>query len=144
MVVSESGIDKQPMGMEMIRTGVKNRMKSALKNGARGRVYAIENGLIKKKGKYFDVGMVLLLDTNTGNYAMALTEEIGVPINIVKTMIRRGVEKTTWGMVLAEKYPDRVDHQDPHHFITGGEYSRKILIKEAVQKVERILETHKR
>eukprot|EP00316_Scyphosphaera_apsteinii_P013585 CAMPEP_0119316984 /NCGR_PEP_ID=MMETSP1333-20130426/41545_1 /TAXON_ID=418940 /ORGANISM="Scyphosphaera apsteinii, Strain RCC1455" /LENGTH=204 /DNA_ID=CAMNT_0007322779 /DNA_START=82 /DNA_END=696 /DNA_ORIENTATION=- len=140
---AESGISDQPIGLEQILIGAKNRMRSvtseALAASAATQPYdfavACENGIVKltdEEGaeKWLDLAIVAVRDLRTGDEALASSAGVELSTETVGDWVEAGANDTV-GAWLAQE--TGCNKQDPHAFLTRGEFSRAKLLEDAIR-----------
>jgi non-canonical (house-cleaning) NTP pyrophosphatase len=135
-VKAESGVAEQPFGDETIQ-GALNRAKHANELSPNADlVIAIESGIFRENGKYFDYAIVLALEPITGKTFQVKSEAVEFPEDAVLETISRGVNEWTCGKVLAE-WGRVVAHDDPHQSLAGK--ARAEFLNDAVLKLFKLL-----
>lgn len=123
-----SGVADQPLNDETAQ-GARNRIEDARNQIPDADLYiSIENGLFEEQGKYVDRGFCLVQD-NTLQEFIGLSEEVTFPFEAVQETIKRGFNKWTVGKVMQEMRLV-TQHDDPHKDLSGK--SRKEYLIDAI------------
>ena len=137
-----SGVNDQPVGVEMTVSGARNRMAAALHSGAFKKgdfhfVVAIENGMVRMEGseegadeRWVDLAVVIVYDCQSGLDAVATSVGVEFPPADVFEWAEGGSEGTV-GALIAKR--SGCDPQDPHAHLTAGLYRRTRLLEAPIR-----------
>lgn len=130
-VKAHSLIAEQPFDDETI-SGAKNRAADAAAQvPAANLAVAIESGIFRRDGRYFDIAMVVVR-LPSGEFIQGESEPLEFPADAVAETLHRGAMHWTCGRVLQDW--GRVEkHDDPHLSLAGK--SRSEFITAAVTRV---------
>lgn len=132
--VPSSGIDEQPVKIEMGLIGASNRIKSGMAAVPDADYWiGLENTIVKVNydgvDHWFDVGCVIVRRKD-GKQAIAITAGIEFPAEMVEIAKQMGFETTTAGSVIAEAF--KCNPKDPHTFLTDGLVGRVEMLTMAI------------
>ena len=107
-----SGINNQPFGIEQIRKGAVNRtafLKKLIKDKNTNHVFSMENGICKSEGKYHDIGICLICDTEI------MTDCTSIEDKYVNQSKQSGFKKTAGSLLETENNYSTcwIDHVRP-------------------------------
>lgn len=131
-----SGVAEAPYGVLETSQGVSQRLARLLEmcelqGIAKPTGIAIESGMVPIGEETLDIAFVAV-QTPAGKQSFATSPGIVLPKIYIEEARRRGLASTTVGKVMADMLGDTRLAQDPHFYLTGGQFSRQDLIRVAV------------
>ncbi len=137
-VSAPSGVASQPVGEDETTRGAHQRAAGAQAQDPTSIAIGIESGIRQCNGAWEDWA-VIVLRLPSGLEIVVHSEGVLVPTEVVDEVRVRGFATTTIGVVLHEWYSTTPD--DPHPFLTRGQWSRSELLTVAVEQgLKRALE----
>jgi non-canonical (house-cleaning) NTP pyrophosphatase len=129
-IVTESGQNAQPVGYDETYAGASARATQAKERDQGTVAIGIESGIFPRDGKWFDIAIVVVLVPGCPEPIVVESEPFEFPEDCVSEARKRGVETTTVGDVLAERFG--CDPTDPHAFLSEGRVKRSDLLAKVI------------
>ncbi len=129
---AESAISRQPVELNWIMAGARNRALLTSEAVPDTPCVGIENGIMRSWNVHLDVAVIVVVMPN-GEWHFGSSPGIQIPEHVVKKAQERGFDTTTMGDILAEQ--KSCDPADPHLTLTGGLLSRSDLLAQGIYAV---------
>jgi len=135
---SPSGVSSQPIGLQEIMAGARNRMDDAIKSTPSSStreadfLISIENGLTEVGPIWLDIGVVIVRDILSSSESFSTTTGVQVPNKFVNAWrAQAGQRVQTCGEWIAKE--NNCNKDDPHSFLTNGTFQREDLLASAIR-----------
>lgn len=121
LVQCDSGVAKQPVGMDQIRLGASNRMRQGKKFAkdkklTKGVIVSIESGVTKMNGPvFFDIACVQVYSIGSQKHVELFTQAIPIPQSI-SAQLDEDLLKDGKARNFGQSFPNK---KDPHSSICG-------------------------
>lgn len=125
----DSGIDAQPIGLELAAFGADNRARRAATKLGIATGIGIESCITLVRGEWIDTATVVIVDHH-GIMGVSTSLGVSFPHVCVAECFEAGVVTHTVGEFIARRYGG--DPADPHSTLTGGKLKREALIADAI------------
>eukprot|EP00967_Tisochrysis_lutea_P060989 scaffold78085_cov44-Tisochrysis_lutea.AAC.2 len=135
----ESTVRDQPLGLEETLRGARGRLTAIVESPAAEQAdlaIAIENGLVcirdsedAEKETWVDLAVVVVRNLKSGVEGVSTSAGIQFPTALVADWAEAGAEGTVGAWLASEHGCNK---QDPHAYLTRGDFPRSALLKEAI------------
>src|SRR5665213_1464250 len=128
---AESGVNMQPVGLDEMEQGARNRAVWALKEHPEAQFYVgIENGLVQQSERWYDPACIVVLISGSNEESVAFGAFFPVPIWIAQ---KASSDKTNTDIGIIVQGLAGGGEKDAMKYLSEGTVHREELLTEAIE-----------
>jgi inosine/xanthosine triphosphatase len=128
---AESGVNMQPVGLDEMERGARNRAAYASKEHSEAQFYVcIENGLVQQSGRWYDPTCIVVLTSWGGEESVAFGAFFPVPTWIAE---KAASDKTNTDIGIIVQGLAGGGEKDAMKYLSEGTVHREELLAEAIE-----------